>query len=339
MRSPRWNPYQAASMAYPRECAKARIDEFQQGIIWPAAHRSMLPKQFFQTRITKNSQGHIKAFAAECIAAVGAVHLFCEMVLQPAQQLVEHCRCLKLLKQVFDMLLLDECAVRNVNVLKQTLVEHHKLFIEIYGLDFVGDKVKPHLMLHLPRCIQRFGMVASCFAMERKHKLGKAIARNTQGAGYELHMLRRSISNLLYEIEWAPLSPTFLPKPVNAPLLRAATAAIVPDIGPAVQAAVQMNTKCGRILQGRLVLLAASADEPAMVAMTQFFVSTSTLSSPLRRYFLCCERYVRIRNTDWAQTGELVFCEARHVMQMLPYVQARGNAVRPVLLVVPGVLL
>ena len=50
---------------------KAVLDNFQRQIIW--ANKFKLPPGFFQTRLP--AEGHLKAFAVECMAAVDALAL------------------------------------------------------------------------------------------------------------------------------------------------------------------------------------------------------------------------------------------------------------------------
>jgi len=78
--------------------------------------------------------------------------------------------------------------------LKRALEAHHILFMHCYHA-FGLAKQKLHYIAHIPRCIQRFKKVLSCFNAEATHKFSKRVMHaaykscHRTALSYELHRM------------------------------------------------------------------------------------------------------------------------------------------------------
>ena len=81
---------------------------------------------------------------------------------------------------------------------------HLRAFTAAYGEAAVHPK--HHLMLHLPRQLQRDSRLIDCFVHERKHRVIKAEARNIDG---QPHFERTCLARMVVEQRGALSDPMF----------------------------------------------------------------------------------------------------------------------------------
>ena len=79
--------------------------------------------------------------------------------------------------------------LQNIREMETTLTDHHKLILQLYGVELVKPKL--HYMHHIPRNIETVGDVLSCFSAERKHKFAKTIGQHSDGEHWEYQVLKK----------------------------------------------------------------------------------------------------------------------------------------------------
>ena len=129
-----------------------------------------LEKGFFSKRIKNRCDAHIRSFASESIDAVRVLVLLSIAILQEANELEDHVKCLFLLNDIQEILLRPQLIMNNIAALKEKLQAHHTLYATLYKC-----VPKNHFLRHLPDQIMRFKCLLSCFATERSHKRSKKI--------------------------------------------------------------------------------------------------------------------------------------------------------------------
>lgn len=160
-----------------------RMQEFFEHVAFPGK------KKMFNVWERMKAKHVIRAFAADMLQLIPALVFLCDLVL--AGVLEQEIECLRLLYGITCVLHRDELAVDSADVrfLDQMIVEHQRLFVQIYSS---STKPKLHFMRHLPSQIRRFRKHIDCFTCERHHKQGKKIAA-TVFRHFGPVVLRRSV--------------------------------------------------------------------------------------------------------------------------------------------------
>ena len=136
------------------------LDNFQKKICWPKKTSWKLGKNFFKQRVVQGEGQHIKAFASECLMVVTVCCLLGAIYLEPRGVMPEHIRCMNLMRAILDMFLTGDGAANHVDVLRRLLLEHHTLFVKLYGRRL--SKTKMHLLYHIADYIELFKRLMSC---------------------------------------------------------------------------------------------------------------------------------------------------------------------------------
>ena len=105
--------------------------------------------------------------------------------------------------------------------------------VSLYGEDIA--KMKPHLMHHVPRQMQKKEANMSCFPGERAHIVSKAAGEKNYGDNFDIGVLRNCVRSMLHNADHEPyvanslLQPT-VAMPMLAPFLNmfCATACGIP---------------------------------------------------------------------------------------------------------------
>ena len=134
------------------------------------------PSDFFQTRYSQKGGEKVKAFAGEAIGVAQVLRLFVELALLPLRLLEPYYLCFLDLCTILDIVMLQDRAVRYVDLLLRTIERHHKAYITLYGVEAAYPKY--HFTLHLPEILSTHGVNISAFTTERKHRLVKSIANH-----------------------------------------------------------------------------------------------------------------------------------------------------------------
>ena len=133
------------------------------------------PKEkVFQDRVVNKAGAHIRAFANEMLSAIVLLGLFLDVVVAPMKNtaLEDHLACFTLL--VCMVAILQKGDIKNIWILRTAMHSHHILFSMLYP---ECVKTKLHIGQHIADCWEYWGVLLSCFAPERKHKLMKAVMR------------------------------------------------------------------------------------------------------------------------------------------------------------------
>lgn len=190
----------------------SRLDSMSSLIHWPKGTSDRLFPNFFQKRVTQNTNGHIHAMASEMFSVARVLMLLVQMVLVPAGKLEEHCRCLTHMMAIIDILSMQDEALRHIEALRRHVLAHHSLFLRLYS---ACAKPKLHYLFHVADCLQKFKANMSCFAGERKHKVVKAIANHTF-RHIEEHVVGRMLSDFIDDLaEASVFQDVHLLRPVN----------------------------------------------------------------------------------------------------------------------------
>ena len=111
--------------------------------------------------------------------------------------MVQHGRCLRLLKFICDILFgCPVDALRQLAALDTIIDEHHTLFVQLYGGHLATPKL--HWLFHVVEMIHKSGCF-NCFKAERDHgKIHEAgeLCRRGDHKRYEQYVLKRSLWQL-----------------------------------------------------------------------------------------------------------------------------------------------
>jgi hypothetical protein len=151
----------------PRE----EIDEWTHAVKKPRGN-TKLSKHFFRDRVVDKRKGKIRAFASEVLSAVTLLGMFINVVVKPLMiaALQDVLDCFDLLQTMLWILQTGDPAY--IPELKRVIHVHHVLFNLCFPLCRIP---KLHAMIHIPTLWILHGVLLSCFAPERHHKLMKKV--------------------------------------------------------------------------------------------------------------------------------------------------------------------
>ena len=152
--------------------AIADIDVFMKGVKLPRGMASKVPHRFFQDRIRRGESAHINAFAAEVMTALVALGFFIDAVILPMMipELHEHIQCFMLARTIVALLQRGDYAT--LDTFQNAVHTHHILFKRLYPQ---CSKPKLHAAAHISMFWWFWGVLLSCYAPERRHRLMKRI--------------------------------------------------------------------------------------------------------------------------------------------------------------------
>ena len=307
---------------YPQMTLEA-LDDFAAEITW--RRNSRQPRNFFVNRFMLTGGSHLKAFAGEVILATRALTFFVDKVLLPRGLMPEHCSCLKMLQRIIEMLLTGDSVVSRAAELHAAIVEHHKKALSLYGEDIM--KIKPHLMMHVPKKLQEHGANSHCFHGERKHIKTKGISESCNGLGFHLAVLRKGIAHDLAAMSRSRCVEIYLHEPV------AEMPALAPFMkhffgeGPyndIPKASRSIGTKLCNIYHSEVVLFTSHVGPS--IGVCQFFASCI---GPLGAEFhaACLRECVQAASDEWVMTENVIFLDAASLREVLPCAQSAGRLV------------
>jgi hypothetical protein len=282
-----------------------------------------LPGDFFRSRI-QNEQCHIKAFAQECILAVFVLVLFCRERLDPHALMADHSHALQLFGNILDILSLRDDAVRHIDRLKQLFIEHHQLYVILYGSAVAKPKL--HLSHHIPTAVERFGILLDCFSCERRNRLLRAVASNCKGARQtERYCITRLVLDLISNIERAPCKPFSLRgHVVDDPTLIDEFRGV--GNVSAVSVSRTASTPFGVLRKGTFIAIQWSNGQ-ASVLECRFFADVRYLESLGEpTIFVHANAFSDIGSGRWSPNGVVAFFELRMVTEVL-FVRTISDAI------------
>ena len=268
---------------------------------------------------------HLKAFAGEVILATRALVFFVDQVLLPRGLMPEHCRCLKMLQRIIEMLMSGDSVVSRAAEVHAAIVEHHKKALSIYGEGIM--KIKPHLMMHVPSKLQEHGANLNCFSGERKHVTTKSISEAPKGPAFHLGVLRRCIGHDLDAMSRDRCVETYLGEPVAempalAPIMKHLFAEGPDnDIPKASRPIITMH---GTFYHSQLLLFTSHVGPSIGVA--QFFASCiGPFGAEV--HAACLRKCVQAASDEWALTENVIFVDAASLSEALPFARSAGRLV------------
>jgi hypothetical protein len=188
-------------------CPLEHLDEFSKFVKLPERHRF---DASFEERVQDNDGSHIRAFASEMLSMFIIVGLFLDAVFAPLGLLEPEIKCFRLLARIlYQFRRGDEV---QVGLLRSLILEHHRLAVSLYP-EVIRPKL--HYLIHICECIERFGVLLSCFVTERKHRQSKQIGAFAYNS-WCTTMLRRTVRDHLVWLQKAEnLQPYKLVQPWN----------------------------------------------------------------------------------------------------------------------------
>ena len=164
-----------------------------------------------------------------------------------------HVRCFLLLAKILDLFTRGDAAFDFVDLLQELLVTHHELYVAVYGPELA--KVKPHLLLHITAKLKKMMRNISCFPMERKHKVAKLLAQTCWNQFFEANILKRSLYDLLTNLEELTFPVCSLVSPQEASVLHDGLVGHFGRISHIVKASTSMDSLIGTFSKNDLVLI------------------------------------------------------------------------------------
>ena len=150
-----------------------KLDELIQMVKLPKCWGTIHPR-FFRDRtdipkIGHDSEGHVKAFSGEVLAATRLLSLTYRILLNAkvfplVTDAMEYYTLLDTMRQVYDLFLIGDRLVQHTDLLQALLLKHHKLYCKLIPQ---CQKPKLHLALHLAECVKEHGYNVSAAAGER----------------------------------------------------------------------------------------------------------------------------------------------------------------------------
>ena len=159
---------------YLEKCgfAIADIDTYMKGVTLPRGMSSKIPHRFFENRVRREKGAYLKAFAADVMTALVTLGLFIDAVVMPLMlpELQEHIQCFMLARIIIALLQRGDLAT--LDTFQNAVHTHHILFKRLYP-DCLRPKL--HNQAHISMFWWFWGVLLSCYAPERRHRLMKRI--------------------------------------------------------------------------------------------------------------------------------------------------------------------
>ena len=118
----------------------------------------------------------------------------------PVAELQQHALCFLLLARIVELILRSARVRVDPSDLRAALTEYMERFLNLFGKQSMI--IKFHYAMHFPGYLERWGFVPGCFALERKHKVGKRFAneiRNTR-SHWEASVLREVTNHHVFAL-------------------------------------------------------------------------------------------------------------------------------------------
>lgn len=157
---------------------------------WPGHVSSSTANDVFSPKRAKASSDDkvLKATASECLSLFPVLAHFVQSMNSTALQ--QHAAAFLLLVKVVEMIQASARKPVSADTLRCAIGAHLRSFKALYGEEAMTPKF--HYSVHFPVYLERYGMLPSCYVLERKHKLPKRFGnelRNTSIA-WETSVMR-----------------------------------------------------------------------------------------------------------------------------------------------------
>eukprot|EP00973_Karenia_brevis_P094552 12423065-Karenia_brevis.AAC.1 len=250
--------------------------------------------------------------------AVDYLCLFCQCVLEPAGLLPQHCRCLLLLKWCMDILFGGDSALKFVEHLERLFMEHHDLYLQLYGV--LLAKPKFHLCFHLPEQLKRFNLNANCFKPERMHQLVKQLGRHAKPVQvYESSILKRICGDMLDSWPDWHFQEFSLPNAEPGdPKLRQLLLPLHADTGHTIYVCKSMRHTIGMLSAGDMISIQTAGG--LQLGQLTLCASASKLLTPSVIYFVAFHPFTETKPGVFKpQSCAEKWCLAQHVGARMIY--------------------
>ena len=97
------NEFMLQASEAPVNISLADVDSWCASINYPRGVKR-LSTTFFTKRVQMEHNCHLRCFASECLLAIDVTNLFFEQKMEPAGLMLEHGKCLRMLKSISDIL-------------------------------------------------------------------------------------------------------------------------------------------------------------------------------------------------------------------------------------------
>jgi len=248
----------------------------------PRSRGNVHKSWFSEQRVSEDS---LRSFASEQLSMLPILLCFLTDVIQPMGIMTTNIRCFSMLVHIVNLLTLGaESAVQYSQELRQTIIDHHTLYRELYP-----DAVKPkwHHLLHIPETMIYIGRLLSCFVTERKHRTVKGAALHIF-RHYEhtliADLVNRQSQSYLEDNLFCP-SYLVLPRTVQLPgqSLRLSTSAVIHcgELHKGDVVAIRPN------LVGEVAAFWQAQDESIVVEVLAYRASSDDHSFDVRNAATC----------------------------------------------------
>ena len=328
------NEFMLQASEPPVNISLADVDSWCASINYPRGVKRLRPT-FFTKRVQMEHNCHLRCFASECLLAIDVTNLFFEQKMEPAGLMLEHGKCLRMLKSISDILFKcpTDQVLRQLKSLEKLIDEHHTLFIKNYGLGLA--KIKTHWIFHIPDCIQRSGFVTNCFRPESMHKPVHDWGEKVSGPKYGEYILKRSLLSFVESLPQMGLEPNVLIKPEPTLKVHPSLRPYIPD---AASSTIEMSktilTVSGEFRIGDVIAVRGH-DGKLKVVISTAFASAMNMFSGQCSFFMLCQECRRINSVSWAtppsSQSSLAVPVGNIIAKTLYTLQDNGWTVRPLM--------
>jgi hypothetical protein len=161
--------------ARDKDITYARLGEYCSG--WAFPGRRSVTHLFTEAKARSHYNAHsFSSTGSEMVTMVPVLVRYFQHVVLPRGRLTRHVEsCLACLNVVVLLLATRLCVVAP-DELRDAILLHLTLFLEVYHADHV--RPKHHYAMHLPSMLARFGVLLTTFVNERKHRIVKQYSRD-----------------------------------------------------------------------------------------------------------------------------------------------------------------
>ena len=287
--------------------------------------------KFFTTRINRktNTWHHCKAFGSETLAIMCFLNNFAKRVLDVRRVLVDQSECFKVMYSILWTLQSGDVAVSRAGELKDSFIQLHDLLHSIWGLGI--QKIKSHLMHHLPRCLLHFGYSLNTFSNERRNKLLSMVSAHFISAGAEESNMKVLMCRMFLHLEHILATHSF--EPIRMTHVKKNAATLIeyfPDSRRPYSCYMSRGISIrGRVVRVGDVISLASQDGATVFAMVETCLETSSVDGAFG-YCIVARGLAAVEADpcSYFRTDYVDFVELENILNVY-YKSVSGRCVQP----------
>ena len=177
-----------------RGCGVEIVRAFSLKFSLPRSRGGRVSDLFFKSNLVDTDQ--VRHFASDVLGMIPLMWAFLMEKIKHRMWLPSNIECFRALYVIVCILRRGEMTIDTFHKLQERIVQHAKLFLDLYGE--INAKVKFHHLYHLAEDMMRLGKSISCFPGERKNKdalaLSVACDRNIERSS-TIAFLHRTITH------------------------------------------------------------------------------------------------------------------------------------------------